>query len=156
MTWRFCSSPPPIERELRPRDGGAAQLALTGFGIAQIHEPVVREVGMQHDVAQAALTEPADLGHTANIDGRAAWRVELQHSPLLGDEHATVRKKGDGPRDIEVRDLRHRERQVLGEYPARRPGANGGRKREQMVASWHGAVSRKELWLQDSIARLQP
>ena len=47
------------ERELGARDGGAARFAFTGFGIAQIHEPVVREVGMQHDVAQPALAEPS-------------------------------------------------------------------------------------------------
>ena len=125
-----------IERELGSSDGGAARFALAGFRVAQIDETVTGVIGMQHDVAETALAEPADLGHAANIDLRAPWRIQLQCTALLRNEQPPVGKKSHGPRNVEVGDLRHRERQVLGDCRRDRPSANGSsRQREQVDAS---------------------
>src|SRR5690606_21505358 len=63
-----------VEREPRARHRGAAGAARARFGVADIDELVVGEVGVQHDVAEPALTAVADLGHAPYIGHRAVER----------------------------------------------------------------------------------
>src|SRR5690606_17636739 len=115
-----------VEHEARAGDRGAARAALAGFRVAQVCEPVLVEVRMQHDVAEPALPAVRDLRHALDIERRARFRrEELEGAALLADEQAAVRQEFHRPRLGELRDLLRLERAVLREHPVV-TGAAGG------------------------------
>src|SRR5690606_36546083 len=104
-----------VEHEARASDGGAAA-AVAGFRVATVDETVLGEVGMQDDVAEAALPAVRDFRHPGDLAHRAVVRrVELEGAALLADEKTAVRQEFHGPRLVELRDGLGVERAVLRE-----------------------------------------
>ncbi len=87
--------------------------ALTGFGVAEVDEPILREAGVQHDVHEAALSLARD-GRNA-VDAFALLSVggdEIERAGLLGNQHPAVRQERHRPGRFEVGDHLHLKRQV--------------------------------------------
>src|SRR5688572_21887248 len=49
------------------RHGGAAVASITGFGVTQVHNGVLRVTGMQDHVAEAALAAIGHLGQAGDV-----------------------------------------------------------------------------------------
>src|SRR5690606_35231708 len=83
--------------------------------VTDIHEVVIRELGMQHEIAEAGLPTEVHLGHSRDIADAACLRiVELELTALLGYEQPAVGQKLQSPGLIEVRDLVRFEGLALG------------------------------------------
>jgi hypothetical protein len=104
-----------IVAQLGPRQhGGRTSLALAGIG--EVEEVVLREVGMQADVEQAALATGIDPGHAADRPAlQPAVGEDPQPSRPLGDQQPPVGQEGHAPRLLEVLgEGRHAIRHVAG------------------------------------------
>src|SRR5205085_7387810 len=56
------------EAEMGAADHGAARAVIARLHPAQIDQPVVREIGVEDDVAEAALPAIGDLRHARDVE----------------------------------------------------------------------------------------
>src|SRR5690606_24202967 len=87
-----------IVHEARAADRGRAEVAFTGVRVAEVDDLIRFEVGMQHDVVQAALTHRSDRRHTRDRVRHLAVTDDAQLTAALRDEHVAVRQPRDAPR----------------------------------------------------------
>src|SRR5262249_44706384 len=66
----------------------------------------------QEHAEHPALSLPEHRRHVVDRRLLSVLRHEPDGTDLLGDEHASIGQKRDAPTEPEVRDLRHRERQI--------------------------------------------
>ena len=96
----------------RARHRRAGGTAVTGLGVAEVHQPVLFKTGMHRDIAQAALAAVGDLRHPGYRGGVALAVDQLQVAGLLGDQDRPVGEEGQRPGLLEHRDLCGDERAV--------------------------------------------
>src|SRR3984893_13564849 len=72
------------------------------LGGAEIDDAALFEIGREHDVEQAALTDRSHRGHAFDRRRQFAVMIENAEPPrALGHEHAAVRQKGERPGMVE-------------------------------------------------------
>src|SRR5581483_7298815 len=122
------------DRELRARHRQArCGAGFIGFGIGEV-DVVIRRVGRRQEHAEhPALALPQHRRHVVHRRFLALLRHQPQRAVLFGDEHAPIRQEGNPPRQLEVRDLSHREWQARLRFLLAGVGlrTSRGRNREQ-------------------------
>ena len=103
-----------IEHQPRAGHGGAGGIALAGLGVADVHELVAVEPGMQHHVAQAALAAVGHRRYAGDLAAEVAVDViHQQPARLLGHQQAPVGQESHRPRFVEPGHLFHLEGPIL-------------------------------------------
>ena len=107
------SAPSSVSIEDGPHDRGATCSTGAAFGVAQIDEPVLGELRVQHDVAQAALAAVVDVWHAGDLRGFLSLLRDDEEIPLhLRHEHAAIGQECQCPGLVERSDRFYFERQI--------------------------------------------
>jgi hypothetical protein len=111
------------------------------LGVAQVHETVGGEVGMQGDVEQAALALGEDLRHPGHgLGNERAVAHDAQAPRPFRDQHVAVRQPGHRPGDLEAVDRGDDAKVVVGgAMDLRLTGSGYGSEQQQQ----HGGGERR-------------
>src|SRR4051812_10078583 len=89
--------------QARAYHAGAGPALTAIFGKAQINEPALRKIRIEHDVQEAALAARRDGGEPLDRLGQLAFRIhDTKPSRPFGHQHAAVGEKSETPGILQV------------------------------------------------------